>query len=675
MTSLHSGEKTKAKSSLIAEIDARDGRGGDRLRRGLRGPDLAGRLTRGVLVSATILAAVILGRVGAGIGGFALLAASGILALAIPTARSLSRRLLIILVTVFGLAPVLWWIPFPLTSFGRATFLLAVTATGLGAWVAFARDPKSRLRRMLPEVRGIDAIPVVVACLSAGTLINFLKTRTASDAMTLLSMNWDNASHFDMYYMLRKYGQIIGALGVSPDGSQWHFYNYPQGFHSTVVLLAEIVRGPQVSDLGGELISYTVLSAVAVTMAVTMVAAALCSIPLFRRRLFVAAPVVIFVCAGWIYGPGAASTMHGFQNFYVAVALVAAFSVLMVLQARVLQPVTLFAASAAAIGVVHNWALLVTLLIGGVVVLVIPWKRSRWAQSKRNYSLAGGIGCFTLLAIAPALGQLSSISTEDVLYAVGGVPAPDYGRAAAVVIGAIAVGIAGIRLPLGSGRSVHHGRRIASSAWIVALGLGVWVFMAVAQIAKSGAMSYYSIKYLLALELVALVVLGMGLVCVIGAGLPGRRRSRWPGAIAMVLAAAASTQVFGLTLDTRSVGLTPSSTSALEFERQRKTLDGPVPAHVEALLAAVESNGGKPAAYLTTYGKEFDAVLAFQWYDALTATYTEKSVSFMPQLIPLWSGVEELPAVVGALKATDPELNIIVDPRDQAQLEKILADR
>lgn len=674
MTSLQSGEKTRVNDSLIAQVDARGGSGGERPRRGRRGPDLAVRLTRGVLVSGLILAAVILGRVGAGMGGFALLAVSGILALAVPTARSLSRRLLILLVAIFGLTPVLWWIPFPLTSVGRGTLLLAATATGLGAWVAFARDPKSRLRRMLPEVRAIDAVPVVVAGMSAGTLINFLKVRTAPEAMTLLTMNWDNASHFDMYYMLRKYGQIIGGLGLSPDGSQWHFFNYPQGFHSTVVLLAEIVRGPQVSDLGGELISYTVLSAVAVTMAVTMVAAALCSIPLFRRRLFVAAPVVVFVGAGWIYGPGAASSLHGFQNFYVAVALVAAFSVLMVLQARVLQPVTLFAASAAAIGVVHNWALLVTLLIGGVVVLVIPWKRMRWAQSKRNYALALGLGCFTLIAISPALGQLSSISTEDVLYAVGGVPAPDYGRAAAVVLGALAVGI-GIRPPMGSGRSVHHGRRIASSAWIVALGLGVWIFMAVAQIAKSGTMSYYSIKYLLALELVALVVLGMGLVYLIGAGVPDRTRSRWPGAIAMVLAATASTQVFGLTLDTRSVGLTPSSASSLELERQRKALDGPVPAYVEALLKAVELNEGKPAAYLTTYGKEFDAMLAFQWYDALTATYTEKSVSFMPQLVPLWSGVEGLPAVVGALKDADPDVQIIVDPRDQAQLEKILADR
>lgn len=634
---------------------------------------MAGRLTRGFLVSAAILAAVILGRVGAGMGGFALLFASGILALAVPTARSLSRRLLILLVTVFGLSPVLWWIPFPLTSIGRATFLLAVTATGLGAWVAFARDPKSRLRRMLPEVRAIDALPVIVAGLSAGTLINFLKVRTAADAMTLLSMNWDNASHFDMYYMLRKYGQIIGALGLSPDGSQWHFYNYPQGFHSTLVLLAEIVRGPQVSDAGEELISYSVLSAVAVTMAVTMVAAALCSIPLFRRRLFVAAPVVVFVCAGWIYGPGAASTMHGFQNFYVAVALVAAFAVLMVLQARILQPVTLFAASAAAIGVVHNWALLVTLLIGGVVVLVLPWNRRRWAQSRRNYSLAAGLGCFTLLAILPALGQLSSISTEDVLYAVGGVPAPDFGLAAAVVLSALAVGMAGVRLPRGS--SVHQSRRIASSAWIVASGVGVWLFMAVAQIAKSGAMSYYSIKYLLALELVALVVLGMGIVCVLGAAFPGGSRSRWAGATGMVLAAAASTQVFGLTLDTRSVGLTPSSTSALGFERQQKALDGPAPAHVEALLEAVSSNGGAPGAYLTTYGEEFDALLAFQWYDALTGTYTEDSVKLMPKIVPLSAGVESLPAVVNALRAADPELNIIVDPRDKAQLQKILANR
>ncbi|WP_354187499.1 hypothetical protein [Arthrobacter sp. UYCu712] len=578
---------------------------------------------------------------------------------------------------MFGTAPVLWWIPFPLTSVGRATVLLAVTAAWLGGWIACGHDPRSRFRRLLPRVQAIDALPLIAAALSAATLINFLKSRTAEESMTLLAMSWDNSSHFDMYYMVRQHGQILGALGPSPDGSPWHFHNYPQGFHAVVALLAEIVRGPAVSGPGGELVSYTVLSAVASVLAVTMVAAALCSLPAFRRRFLVAAPAVAVVTAGWIYGPGAAATLHGFQNFYLAAALVAAFLVLMVLQVRVLRPLTLFAASAAAIGVVHNWALLATLLLGAAAGLVLPWNRRRWAGTRRVYVLAAVIAVFTVLAVVPALGQLSSIDAEDVLYAVGGVPAPDYGMAGAIVIGSVGVALAvSRRAPRGrSGLAIDQTKRTAATAWAVVTGLIVVVLMAAPQISASGQLSYYGIKYLLALELVALVVLGMGVVSLVGPARQGSPKAGWASVTSTLLVSAAATQVFGLTLDTRSVGLTPSSASALELERQRKTLDAPVPAHIHALLAAAESNGGEPAVYLTTYGTEFDPVLAAQWFAALTGTYTEKTVTLISHVVPLSAGLESVPDVVRALRTAHPEANIVVDPRNSAWLQQLLAER
>ncbi len=632
---------------------------------------------RAVAVSATVFTAVVLGRWAGNWGGFAVLAAAAVLLVALPTARSLSRRLLIVLAIVFGTAPVLWWIPFPLASVGRATVLLAVTAAWLGGWLAYGHDPRQRFRRLLPRIQAIDALPLIAAALSAATLINFLKSRTAEESMTLLAMSWDNSSHFDMYYMVRQHGQILGALGPSPDGSPWHFHNYPQGFHAVVALLAEIVRGPAVSGPGAELVSYTVLGAVASTLAVTMVAAALCSLPAFRRRFLVAAPVVAVVTAGWIYGPGAAATMHGFQNFYLAASLVAAFLVLMVLQVRVLRPLTLFAASAAAVGVVHNWALLATLLIGACAVLVFPWNRRRWAGTRRAYVLAAAIAVFTVLAVLPALGQLSSIAAEDVIYAVGGVPAPDYGMAGAIVIGSIGVAAALYwrEPPARSGLAIDQTKRTAATAWTVVTGLMVVVLMAAAQISASGQLSYYGIKYLLALELVALVVLGMGLVSLVGPARHPSPKAKWASVTSAALISAAATQVFGLTLDTGPVGLTPSSASALEFERQQKTLAAPVPGHIHALLAAAAANGGEPAVYLTTYGTEFDPVLASQWYAALTGTYTEKSVEMMSYLVPLSAGLESVQAVVRSLRTAYPDVTIVVDPRDDAFLQQLLSER
>lgn len=631
-----------------------------------------------VIVGLAIFVLVVAGRIVAGPGGFAVLVSTGLLVLAVPTSRYLSRRVLLALVFLFGLAPLLWWLPFPITTMGRATALVASVAGALGAWVAYGADKRSRLRQMIPEIRAIDSLPVIVVILSAGSLVNFFRVRTSLDALTLLTMSWDNASHFDMYYMLRTHGRIIGALGASPDGSAWQFHNYPQGYHAAVTLLSELVKGPLAADLEGELVSYTIISAVVSTLVASMVAAALCSIPMFRRRFSIAAPVVIFVAAGWIYGPGAAATMHGFQNFYVAAALVAAFLVLMVLQVRVFsQPVLMLASIAAAVGVVHNWVLLGTLLVGASLIILFPMTRRRWSASGFQYAAAALIVFLGILALIPAIKQLSSISANDVLYAVGGVPLPDFGVVSALIMAALATSLM-IRSSVTSRFPMLPVRQIARSAaaiWTLVAGLTVIGVMAAAQILKSGTLSYYSIKLILALELVALVVLALCVVAYFHSKPREQLKQSWSRPVAVVLLAVGSTQCFGLTFDARDVGLTPSSTSALELERERKTLEGPVPAHVVALLNAVESNGGAPAAYLTTYGRDFDAILAFQWYDALTGTYTEKSsAKLMPHLLPLWSGVEGLPSVVTALKREDPEIRIIVDPVNQDLLGRVLSD-
>ncbi|WP_455834809.1 hypothetical protein [Pseudarthrobacter siccitolerans] len=625
-----------------------------------------------------IFVLVVAGRVGAGQGGFVVLLGAGLLLLAVPTSRFLARRMLIVLTVLFGVAPVLWWLPIPATAVGRATVLLAFVAAALGAWVAYGADRTSRLRRLIPECRALDFIPLIAAVMSAGSLVNFFKPRTSLDALTLLTMNWDNASHFNMYYMLRTHGRIIGALGTSPDGSAWQFHNYPQGYHATVALLAEVVKGPLPADLEGELVSYTILSAIVSTLAATLVTAALCSIPQFRRRFRIAVPVVIFVAAGWIYGPGAAATMHGFQNFYVAAALVSAFLVLMVLQVRVFsQPLMLAASIAAAVGVAHNWVLLGTLLIGACAVLVVPWNRRLWAASRSRSLAAVVIVSFGAFALVPALRQLSSISANDVLYAVGGVPLPDFGMVTALLMAAVGMSL----LSLVAVRSrfsallVQHGTRFAAGIWTLAAGLIVLVVMAAAQISKTGALSYYSIKLILALELVALVVLALGIVGYFHSVPHQGRNYRWLRLVAAAFLALGVTQCFGLTFDTRAIGLPPGSTSAREFERQQKTLSGPVPVYVVALVKAVESNDGSPAAYLTTYAKDFDPILAFQWYDALTGTYTEKSsAKFMPHLRPLWSGVDGLSAVVTALRLEDPSIRIIVDPENQELLNRMLND-
>src|SRR5690349_1757394 len=92
---------------------------------------------------AAALAVVLLRHEGWLTGGPAL-AVAAVIVLALPTAKALSRRLLLTGCLFFGWLPVLWWWHLSLVG-GRVTTVLALVAAGLAGWVEAGPDRPARL--------------------------------------------------------------------------------------------------------------------------------------------------------------------------------------------------------------------------------------------------------------------------------------------------------------------------------------------------------------------------------------------------------------------------------------------------------------------------------------------------------------------------------------------------
>lgn len=607
---------------------------------------------------------------------------------ALPTARTFSGRIALSLSVLLGLVPLLWWIPSGFGPFGRGTLVLA-SAAGMLVFSALRNGVPVAARRLVPSFRWLDTVPVLAAVLSSWVHWKLLTVHAYDKALSLLTMNWDNASHFDIFHMQRLYGRVVPLLGPSPDGSDWSFTDYPQGFHGVVAIIAELTFGKPVGSPAEELVNFANGSALVSVLVVVMVLAALASLPTFRRRSFVAFPALALVAAGWIFGPGSSASLYGFPNFFLAVGLASVALVLATTTDRPLSPAALLPFVACVVGVAHNWALLEVLVLGTVVMVLQPWDRLRWRETLPGYVSAALIVLVGVTGVALAVSQLAGVSTEAVLYGVGGVPIPDLGQLAAIVLGTSA--LAALTFAKATRNAGGALQRLRWSFAGLAGGLMLASVMAAAQLAKGGTLTYYSYKLAIALFLAGLVTLALVLAACLETFRGGSRQNeskdraevhgsiyrrgggRKPGAVAAsALAAVAATQAFGFTFPLAAQGLPPSSPSAVAMAKESKVLDK-VPPSVILLMAATKDREGQPAVYVTTRPTDIDAILAKQWYDGLTSTYTEKGWKLSLNMFELSGGVDNLRLVVNKIKKADPSALIIVDPDNQAALNYVLA--
>lgn len=627
---------------------------------------------RGVASAAMAVAVVVSLRLnGMLTGGWAIALLLACL-LALPLARTFAARTALSLSILLGVVPLLWWVPSGFGPLGRGTFILAAAA----GVVAFAVGLNG-IRRIIPQCQLLDAVPLLAAGLSVWGHFSLLSVQSYDKALSLLTMNWDNASHFDIFHMLRLSGRVIPLLGPAPDGSEWSFQDYPQGFHGMVAIIAELSVSKTAGTPAQELVTFANGSALVSVLVSAMVLAALSALPAFRRRPLVAVPVLTLVAAGWIFGPGASASLHGFANFFLAVGLASVAIVIAASADRPLRPAVLLALASCVVGVAHNWVLLEVLLVGALVMVLLPWDRQRWRATKATYVAAAAIACLGALGVVLALTQLAGVSTDAVLYGVGGVPIPDLGQLALIVFATAA--LATLVLSRSSRLSGAHLQRLRWSFSGLAAGLVLATVMAAAQLAKGGALTYYSHKLGIALFLAGLVSLALLVAAWLetlhrSQASAARRKSPQSGVAltASTLAALAATQAFGFTFPLAAEGLPPTSPSSVAMAKELEVLDA-VPRSVEMLIAATNDRAGKPAVYLTTRPTEIDAILAKQWYDGLTGTYTEAGWQLSLNMFELSGGVDNLRLVVNKIVKADPDVQIIVDPDNQAALNHILA--
>ncbi|MGX5716901.1 hypothetical protein [Arthrobacter sp. MAHUQ-56] len=620
-------------------------------------------------------------------GGWCIVLLLGCL-VAMPTARTFSARLALSLAVLFGLVPLLWWIPSGFGALGRGTLVLAA-AGGVLVFTAFKDGVRTGVRRLVPRFTWLDGMPLAAAVFSAWVHSSLLSVRAYDKALSLLTMNWDNASHFDIFHMQRLYGRVVPLLGAAPDGSNWSFTDYPQGFHGIVAIFAELRFAKSAGTPADEVVNYANGSALVSVLVAVMVLSALAALPAFRRQQVVAFPVLMLVAAGWIFGPGSSASLHGFPNFFLAVGLASVAIVLAVTTDRPLRPSSLAPFVACVVGVAHNWALLEVLVLGASGMMLLPWGRLRWRATMTGYLLAAGIVLVGVVGLILAVSQLAGVSTDAVLYGVGGVPIPDLGQLAVIVLGTSALAALVFARPARPSNGTLQ--RLRWSFLGLAAALALACVMASAQLAKGGTLTYYSHKLGIALFLAGLVTLALVLAALLEtrrsrflpgtreAGANGRvRSSRRTGGfapghiVASALAAVAATQAFGFTFPLAAHGLPPSSPSAVAMAKESKVLAS-VPPSVSLLMAATKGREGQPAVYVTTRPADIDAILAKQWYDGLTSTYTEKGWKLSLNMFELSGGVDKLRLVVNKIKKADPSALIIVDPDNQAALNHILA--
>lgn len=555
------------------------------------------------------------------IDGPAAVVFAGVVALAVPVSRQLSRRILVVGLLAFGWVPVLWWVPVPTAGLGRVSVLLAASAGAVAAWITLADHPAERLRRLVPHVAAVDALPALASAAAAVVLRGWFSFRSADVALAYLARGWDNSAHFDMVEMIRTHGTTIDTL-AAPAGTTWKFADYPQSFHVAVAALMELTGKAVPADIGTELVAYTHAVGLVAVIGVAVVVAGLCALPSLRARPLLAAPLAVVITTGYVLGPGSIALHYGFPNFFLACVLVGA-GFLLAVPLRTRVPTTHLAAlGGAVVAAAHSWILLATLVAPvAVMALAIVW-RGRRRRTRRALLLDAGIVLATLAATARTWAILAGLRATDVLTTQGGIPAP---RLAVVLAPPIIACLGWVALS--AGRRFPRTTRLTarSLAFVPMTGLLTLEVVAGVQLRRAGDLSYDFWKYGLGVELVSVVVLVAG-VAAVARPWPHSRSSRVGLRVAASIAACAvATQTFGLFGPGFSRfpiwHVAPGAESYLQIAQQSPATI----AEARRLLRTASYQNASPGTtlvYLETGASAIDPISAQQWLLALTTRWT-----------------------------------------------------
>lgn len=629
-------------------------------------------MIRGVVAGSLVAVVVILGRRSGLLDGSGGLVLAALVALAIPTSRLFSRRVLLTSTLTFGWLPVLWWWDLPTGGLGRVTVLLAVAAGSLTAWVLAGEGHAGRLRQLVPQVSWVDALTGGGLVAAAYMLSPWLRARSGASALAMLSLGWDNSAHFDMTEMIRVHGAVVSAVGSPPGGGVWSYVHYPQGYHSTAAAVMELLGSTTPGTPGAEVALYARSMGLVAVAAVVMVLAGIASIPALRRRPLVAAIAVGIAAAGFLWGPGGLVLEDGFPNFFVACALLATVPLLAVQIARWPTPVLLAALGGALAGIAASWALLLTAAVPVALVVLLPMRRSRATATRKSWVIVGGISLATAFAILRAIDVIRVQPLTGILSLGGGVTNRPLDELVLVIGLAVLLTLV---LALRTRRPWPGG--VVRTVWAtggVVVGAAFAGWIAYVQL-RSGPLSYYFWKYAIALELLALVLGAVALATVLvrSPTFVAARRRMVPVVIVVGLLVGIG---FGAPSPAVASGThLPQSAGLIAHVRLALGSMDPSP-QVRELLAAssMPALAEQQSVYVPigNPGMPNSAVLG-QWYAALTGTWTDARNGPIGMLVGADMSLAGGTAVARRLLVSDDGLSVVVPPEYAAQVRSALA--
>lgn len=625
---------------------------------------LAVRVARAAAAGVGVAGLLVAGRTSGALLGGAGLLVTVLLVLMVPTSRDLSRRILLAGCLVLGWTPLLWWVPIGAGTPGRVTAELALLGGGLAAWVAAGPRPRARAALLLPRPRVVDLYVPVGVGVAILVLAPWLRAKSPEQTLGSLMTGWDNSAHFAMVHSIRRFGTTMDLLGPPATGTRWQFDSYPQGFHTVLATIVEIIDGPGTGPIGDELARYSTSVALFVIAVVALLIGGFCSLPVLRGRPALAAPVAAFAAGVVLFGPGAHAVQGGIGNFTQACVLVVAIALIGVAVPRVVAPVPLAALGGAVAGVAQSWVLLLVLAAPALFVVLLPARRSRWRASRGRVVAAVLVTAAVLAVLARTAVVLMRVEAESPLTLTGGGVPLDVGQLLAALLGT-----AGACLLLHRARpGAEAGRsRVVALVGVPVLGLATAVALAVLQITVNGEISYYGYKFMIGLEIVLLLLLAVPVVHLVAGRRPrpmgaARRVRGGLGAAAMALAV---TQVFGLTVpDLSEIGLAPGAEGLRGRAAQFAVIEEPASA---ADLVERAGRADPPAgsrAYFLDLPSDgrVDPILAAQWYFALTDTWTTGANSVVSGIVlsPGPLEVEYAAASVRRILDEDPRAVVLV---------------
>jgi hypothetical protein len=458
---------------------------------------------RGAAAAAGAAAIVLALRTSGLLQGWPAALGCGLLLLALPTARLLSRRILIG-AGLIGWIPLLWWFQLPTGGLGRVTILLALAGAVLAGWLA-TRDSRRRLRRLVPEVRAADTLILLSAAATAHVTWPWLTSSDPTQALGSLMRGWDNAAHFAIFHLVSGGSSIVDALPTADDGSRWSYQTYPQHFHVILSAIGELLRGPKTGPVSAEVVTFVQALALLVTLSVVAVTAGLVSLPGASRRPLLLGGAGGLLVSTLTLGPGARSMALGHASFLIACAGTIVVLQLALLSANKSGCLLLVATAGGCVAVIHGWTPLAGILAGPILLTLTSW----WPELRR-FGARGAVAWSVLtvagLAAIKAFDALIHVDVSTAIVAQGAVQRESAGLQFAIISAAIGAPIAAAR----QGRKSGHDEDL--SRWIILAsvplcGMVMFLGMFTYQVLTTGSIGYYAIKLLVGVAIVSLASL------------------------------------------------------------------------------------------------------------------------------------------------------------------------